>query len=334
MSETKKDDIFKKIFSDKEIFLMLLKDFVKEDWTKDLTEVNLKLEPTLFPDGVENNRESDIIYRVKYDDKEAFVFVLLEHQSKVNYLMIFRVLEYMVKLWRKYIDEVGKRSQNKDFMLPPIYPIVFYDGIYNWTSPRELKDKILDNEKFQKNIPNFRYEMINLKEIGFEELELFEDLLSILLIIDKIKKPEELKELKKLKREYWEKLKSNVNTRRGLEKIAEAVKLLLMRINTPDKEVAEIVEEIYEGRLEKMFEMAVEYDVQAERAKYRAEGMQEGIEEGMEKGIEEGMEKGIKKEKRIIAKSLIINGLEEKMISVVTGLSIEEVSDIKNKMKA
>ena len=29
-----------------------------------------------------------------------YVFVLLEHQGKVNFLMVFRMLEYMTKIWR------------------------------------------------------------------------------------------------------------------------------------------------------------------------------------------------------------------------------------------
>ena len=44
-------------------------------------------------------------------------------------------------------------------------------------------------------------------------------------------KPSDFEKIKSIKEEYWEKLKANVNTRRELEKIAEAMSLLLQRIN-------------------------------------------------------------------------------------------------------
>ena len=57
-----------------------------------------------------------------------------------------------------------------------------------------------------------------------------------------------------------------------------------------------------------------------------------GIEEGIKKGIEQGMEKGIeqgKKEQQIsIARSLKNAGIDIKIISENTGLSIEEVKKL------
>ena len=88
-----KDNIFKSLFSDKDLFFMLLKDFVKAPWVKEVTKDSLELVPASFIDSVDENRESDIIYRVKLKENEVFVFVLLEHQSKVNYLMTFRDIE-------------------------------------------------------------------------------------------------------------------------------------------------------------------------------------------------------------------------------------------------
>lgn len=51
---------------------------------------------------------------------------------------------------------------------------------------------------------------------------------------------------------------------------------------------------------------------------------EEGIKEGMEKGIKEGM----KQEKIIIAKNLL-DVLDDKTISMKTGLSIKEVNELR-----
>ena len=61
----------------------------------------------------------------------------------------------------------------------------------------------------------------------------------------------------------------------------------------------------------------------------REEGIQEGLERGIEKGIQEGIEKGIQEGRReeqiAIARSFKNAGIDIKIISDNTGLSIEEV---------
>lgn len=270
-----KDEMFKNIFEDKHIFLMLLQDYIKESWVNELREEHLTLNDPLYTSITETKRQNDMVYTIKRDNQEIFVYIILEHQSKVNHIMSFRILEYMTRLWRRYIDNNSEISEKKEFKLPPIYPIVFYDGEYNWTAASEFKDKVNNSEIFEGYIPDFKYELINLNNISFEELQSHQDLLSALFIIDKIKRPEDLRKIETIKREYWNKLKENVSSRRELEKIAEAMKLLLSRINTPEGEIKEIIENIYEGRLEKMFEMAVHYDVQETRALAREEAIKE-----------------------------------------------------------
>ena len=64
----------------------------------------------------------------------------------------------------------------------------------------------------------------------------------------------------------------------------------------------------------------------------REEGIQEGLERGIEKGIQEGIEKGIQEGRReeqiAIARSFKNAGIDIKIISDNTGLSIEEVSKL------
>ena len=64
----------------------------------------------------------------------------------------------------------------------------------------------------------------------------------------------------------------------------------------------------------------------------REEGIQEGLERGIEKGIQEGIEKGLQEGRReeqiAIARSLKNAGIDIKIISDNTGLSIEEVSKL------
>ena len=73
-----KDNIFKSLFSDKDLFYMLLKDFVKAPWVKEVTKDSLELVPASFIDSVDENRESDIYYYAVETNK-------LPNLENVNY---------------------------------------------------------------------------------------------------------------------------------------------------------------------------------------------------------------------------------------------------------
>ncbi|MDO6993893.1 Yae1 family protein [Brachyspira innocens] len=62
-----------------------------------------------------------------------------------------------------------------------------------------------------------------------------------------------------------------------------------------------------------------------EREEGLQEGRKEGLQEGMERGIEKGMQEGRREEQIAIARSFKNAGIDIKIISDNTGLSIEEV---------
>ncbi|MDW8289070.1 MAG: hypothetical protein RMJ89_13435, partial [Flammeovirgaceae bacterium] len=58
-------------------------------------------------------------------------------------------------------------------------------------------------------------------------------------------------------------------------------------------------------------------------------GLQEGIKEGIEKGKQEGIKEGIEKNKLETALKAIQKGLSNEVISELTGLSIEEIEQLR-----
>jgi predicted transposase/invertase (TIGR01784 family) len=57
--------------------------------------------------------------------------------------------------------------------------------------------------------------------------------------------------------------------------------------------------------------------------------MEQGFEQGMEKGIEKGIEKGFEQSKIEIAKKLLLAKVDLETISISTGLSVNEIKNIK-----
>jgi predicted transposase/invertase (TIGR01784 family) len=62
-------------------------------------------------------------------------------------------------------------------------------------------------------------------------------------------------------------------------------------------------------------------------------GLEKVIEKGIEKVLEKGIEKGIEKEKINIAKNSISQGLDDKTISLITGLTIQQIKLLRDNSK-
>jgi hypothetical protein len=119
--------------------------------------------------------------------------------------MVFRMLAYKVRIWEQYVKAHKEESKRKDFKLPMIIGIVFYDGEREWTSPTDIKDKIIEM-KIDYGITN--YELVSLKSTKQETLIKMNNALGIILLTDKpdlrVKSIEEL--IKMIREEIVDKM--------------------------------------------------------------------------------------------------------------------------------
>ena len=118
-----------------------------------------------FVNKMFQNREADIVYKMK--DKN--IFFLIEHQTKIDYSMPFRILEYEVAIMKSAIDE--NKINTPNYKLPLVIPIVLYTGNKKWNAAEYL-------QKSQETLRNIkedvgRYNLIDINDL--EEKELLED---------------------------------------------------------------------------------------------------------------------------------------------------------------
>ena len=93
--------------------------------------------PGSFVDEALKWRHSDVLFTAPLDGHDAFVYVLVEHQSSDDPLMAFRMLRYVTRIWDQY-----ERDHPKARRLPAVIPLVVYQGDDHWTSPVQLLDVI------------------------------------------------------------------------------------------------------------------------------------------------------------------------------------------------
>lgn len=340
-----KDNGFKKIFGNKQLFCEFIKSFVNIDILKNIKPNDIEDISGRFITIYNENRDSDTVKKIKLKDEEFFVICLIEHQSTVHHLMSFRILEYMVLIWKDYIEktdmEAQKENKNtqpsklKSFKLPPILPIVFYEGKTKWTSEIEFKNKVVLSDIFEKYTPKFEYELVDLNKYTKQDLLKLNNLLSLILLIDKIKSSNDFELLKEIPKEYVNRVIEDTPNEL-LKMIADIVKNFLEKVNVPLEEIENITEKIYERRFIEMFTMFEEYDVQATRKEAEEIGYKKGIQEGIQKGVQEGIQKGkiegIKTYKIEIAKKLLKLGESIDKIEILLELSKEQIEEIRQSL--
>ncbi len=162
---TPHDAGFKAAFQKRE----LAKNFFRHYFPKEIVEVidfrYLKLNNRSYVDEKLAEKHSDIVYRTRIRGKLAFLYILFEHQSTPDYWIIFRLLCYMTNLWRESIEREPKAKH-----LPVILPVVLYHGARKWNVPGSFTELIENDEDLERYIPQFSYELYDLRNYEDERL--------------------------------------------------------------------------------------------------------------------------------------------------------------------
>jgi predicted transposase/invertase (TIGR01784 family) len=271
MSNPIKDSIFKELFEDRTVFYDFLKAFLPKEITKQIKETDLKREQTELIGKDFSIKRSDILYKIeKRNGQDIYIYLLLEHQSKVDQLMAFRMLAYKVRIWEQYVKSHKKESEQKGFKLPVIIGMVFYDGKAKWTSPMDVKEKITEIKNMEEYLIKANYELINLSNIKEETIINMKKALGVILLTDKpnvrIKRAEEL--LKIINKDII--LKLPEEEKEKFDKHRNAF-IELFGKRTDYKEIEERFEELKEMEVPKMFN-TLEEIAKRDREKAKVEG--------------------------------------------------------------
>ena len=115
-----------------------------------------------FVNKIFENREADIVY--KYKNKN--IFFLIEHQTKIDYSMPYRILEYEIEIMKSAIDI--RKIKNKEYKLPLVIPIVLYTGKKKWDAKRYLEEsqETLKGVKIKAG----NYNLVDINDFTKEEL--------------------------------------------------------------------------------------------------------------------------------------------------------------------
>ncbi len=152
------DASYKLLFSHAEMIKDLLQGFVPQSWVQAVDFSTLeKVNASYVTDDL-RDRHDDVVWRVRFQEHWLYVYLLLEFQSTVDRFMAVRILSDTGLL---YQDLIRSHSLHQD-RLPPVLPIVLYNGEPRWKAAVELSELIHPApQELQAYQPQQRYLLLD-----------------------------------------------------------------------------------------------------------------------------------------------------------------------------
>lgn len=131
------DSLFRRLFADRSIAAEAVASVLPPDVRALIDLSALELLSSAYVDQALHPLYSDVVFAARIAGRDARLLLLLEHQSRPDRLMPFRLLQYAVMLWDAYLRDHPSAGR-----LPVIVPVVFHQGPGTWSTSRDLIDLV------------------------------------------------------------------------------------------------------------------------------------------------------------------------------------------------
>ncbi|WP_428944644.1 Rpn family recombination-promoting nuclease/putative transposase [Pantoea sp. FN060301] len=268
----------------------------------------LKLESGSFVEEDLRQYFSDVLYSLKTTAGDGYIHVLVEHQSTPDRHMAFRLMRYAVAAMQRHLEAGHKQ-------LPLVIPVLFYTGK---RSPYPYSTCWLDEfdaPALAENLYGSAFPLVDVtvipdevimghrsmaaltllqKHIHQRDIATLTDRLATLLMADYLSSPQ----------------------------VTALIHYLLQAGESADSEA--FVRELAQ-RVPQHGDALMTIAQQLEQ-----KGIEKGIEKGIQLGRQEGRTEGEREATLKIARAMLQNGIDRNTVMKMTGLSENELSQIRH----
>jgi predicted transposase/invertase (TIGR01784 family) len=330
------DKAYKYLFSNPFIVKELLESFVGMDWVQYIDFAKAQPIDKSYVNDEYKEYEADIIYKLQFENSEIYLYLLIEFQSTVDRFMAFRMLNYVMELYRELYYKQGQKR------LPVVFPLLIYNGDKKWNAAIELQHLIEIPEELiqiKQYIPQFKYYPIIENELSRKELEEMMNVVATIFLFESSDKEKFLKTIDRI-----EKLMQIYSKDSTIIRTLLVWLLHYLKTHSIIGDVEPFIEKtLHPKETYTMLSKTLETLKEDLRMDGYKEGMKMGIREGLQKGLQkgfvqgvvkgkkEGLMLGISKERIKIAQKMLKNGIDDATILKITKIEKKDLEQLKKK---
>ncbi|MEZ9699458.1 Rpn family recombination-promoting nuclease/putative transposase [Vibrio sp. 10N.261.46.E12] len=274
----------------------------------DLT--TLKLESGSFIEESLRPYYSDVLYSLKTSQGEGYVYALIEHQSRPDKHMAFRLMRYAIAAMQQHL-EAGHEH------LPLVIPLQFYHGKIspypydmNWL-------KGFANPDQAKALYTQDFPLVDVTVISDDDI-MQHRRIALLELVQKHARHRDIMD-------FLEPLVTLLLTDYTTDKQVQSLMSYLLQVgetNNLEALITSLASSVPKHE-ETLMTIAEQLRQQGEQR-----GRQEGIQLGEARGRQEGIQLGEAKALKEMARKMMLNGMDQQAIMDVTGLSKDELAQL------
>ena len=170
---------YKLLFSAPEVVRDLVLGFIPDAWLHGLDYTTLEKVPASHVADDLRQRSDDVVWRVRTGEDWLYLYILIEFQSTVDPFMAVRMLVYVGLL---YQDLIRREEVKPGRPLPPVLPIVLYNGDPAWIAPVDLATLLPQVPGLVADyLPRLKYLLIDENDYPEEVLAAMRNLVAVVI---------------------------------------------------------------------------------------------------------------------------------------------------------
>ncbi len=159
------DQFFRTAMSNKQVAREFLKTWLPGELCQLVDFDKLEIQPRSHINALRQESEVDVLFKTTIDGHDAYLYLLLEHQSTPDPLMPFRLLKYLCNIIDHHLKENGNDK------IPLIYPTVIYHGKRKYPFSTNLADLVDAPKELVERYFLKPFQLIDLGQIDDETLK-------------------------------------------------------------------------------------------------------------------------------------------------------------------
>ena len=309
------DSFFRASLSNLEVAQDLLKAHLAPELVGQIDWNTLQITNKSYVDEKLKHLQTDMVYSCKLNGQDAYIYTLIEQQTKPDPLLAFRLFEYNVTMMREHLKQGNKK-------LPLIANLVLYSGKQ---TPYPHSVDIYDCFEEPGKAREMMFKPLTLIDLGqLSEEELAQhgsaDLLELLLKQSR-------------KRTFYEWVEEHPEFFKALFRRAYGISGIVYILSEENeysgKEIVDKLKSINPAKEEDIMQA-----VRTIRQESELIGEKRGETRGMQKGMQQGMQQGEYNKGLEIAKNMLKLHLDTDTVQKATGISRKELEQVIKELKA